>query len=170
MKAQSDQEAWTGKVTQPSGRAGVWIQESTPKLAYHVSLCSLYAWTRIRDSRIGGSTKRTQAPCSEPLVGSSKLLALYQKGELRVRGNCLCRFGSRTALARPPADTWVKKVKTITNILGLRSQELLNYRLHCYYSVRSALLSTSSRCLPGCGLQKLAVCQRVSTYNQVLWP
>lgn len=67
--------------------------------------------------------------------GAAKLLALYQKGELKVIGSCLCRFSFRTALARLRADTWVKKVKTITNILGLRSQELLNYTLHCVITV-----------------------------------
>lgn len=67
--------------------------------------------------------------------GAAKLLALCQKGELRVTGSCLCRFSFRTALARLRADTWVKKVKTITNILGLRSQELLNYTLHCVITV-----------------------------------
>lgn len=67
--------------------------------------------------------------------GAAKLLALYQKCELRVIGSCLCQFSFRTALARLRADTWVKKVKTITNILGLRSQELLNYTLHCVITV-----------------------------------
>lgn len=55
----------------------------------------------------------------------------------------MCRFRLKTVLARLPADTWVKKVKTLTNILGLRSQELLNYTLHCVITV-FGLVSCSS--------------------------
>lgn len=81
----------------------------------------------------------------------------------------MCRFGFRATLARILADTGEEGQNNNTH--GLRSQELLNYTVPCVITVPSlCLLSTGSHCLPGCGPQKLMVCQTFSVFSKVLWP